>query len=279
VFTRVAVGRARVVREVRAAAPLMAALRAPVPARGPWLTAVLNDGAASLAPPRPVAVVVEPHRQGRPDAVAFLTVRRRGPRTTVTLLGDGAAPLPQGAPPFRLLARDEESASRLAAAVVGLLDSLRGPWTLRLSGLPLGDPTVRALAAALPTAVVANSRSHRVVDELDDVGAVVRSRDPRVLERWLPALLEREADPRSRRFLRAVARLHAAIGQVEVAVVPDGDVLRAGLLTLVDATGRLPWWGTSEAGGLRSELGSPLVRLTVPARGWPPAPRLGRSRG
>jgi hypothetical protein len=178
-----------------------------------------------------------------------------------------------------LLARDEESASRLAAAVVDLLDSLRSPWTLRLSGLPLGDPTVRALAAALPTAVVANSRSHRLVDELDDVGAVVRSRDPRVLERWLPALLEREADPRSRRFLRAVARLHAAIGQVELAVVADGDVLRAGLLTLVDATGRLPWWGTSDVGGLRSELGSPLVRLTVPARGWPPAPRLGRSRG
>jgi hypothetical protein len=61
VFTRVAAGRARVVREVRAAAPLMTALRAPVTARGPWLTAVLNVGAAHRFTGRPVAVVVEPH--------------------------------------------------------------------------------------------------------------------------------------------------------------------------------------------------------------------------
>jgi hypothetical protein len=269
---RVAVGSDRVVREVRAAGPLLADLRAPVTARGPWLTAVLNDGAARLPRARPVAVVVEPHPRGRPEAVAFLALRRRGLRTTVSLLGEEPGPVPGGLPPFRLPARDDATAARLADAVLAFLDSLRGPSTLRLSGLPLGDPTVRALAARLPTAVQATTRSYRLVDGLDDVGAVVRSRDPRVVERWLPALLEREPDSRSRRFLRVAARLHAAIGQVEVAVVADGDTVRAGLLTLVDGAARWPWWGTSEIGGLRTELGSPLVGLSVPARGWPPLP-------
>jgi hypothetical protein len=269
---RLAVGRDRVVREVRTAGPLLAALRAPVTARGPWLTAVLNDGAARLPRARPVAVVVEPHPRDRPEAVAFLSLRRRGLRTTVSLLGEDAGPVPGGQPPFRLPARDDDAAARLADALVGFLDSLHGPSTLRLAGLPLGDPTVRALAARLPTAVQATSRSHRLVDELDDVGAVVRSRDPGVVERWLPALLERRPEPRSRRFLRAAARLHAAIGQVEVAVVAEGDAVRAGLLTLVDGPARWPWWGTSDIGGLRTELGSPLVGLTVPARGWPPLP-------
>jgi hypothetical protein len=268
----VAVGRDRVVREVRTAGPLLAALRAPVTARGPWLTAALNDGATRLPRARPVAVVVGAHPRNRPEAVAFLSLRRRGLRTTVSLLGEDVGPVPGGQPPFRLPARDDAAADRLADALVGFLDSLRGPSTLRLAGLPLGDPTVRALAARLPTAVQATSRSHRLVDELDDVGAVVRSRDPGVVERWLPALLEREPEPGSRRFLRAAARLHAAIGQVEVAVVAEGDAVRAGLLTVVDGSARWPWWGTSDIGGLRTELGSPLVGVTVPGRGWPPLP-------
>ena len=65
VSTRIAVGRARVAREVRAAAPLMADLRAPVTARGPWLTAVLNAGAARRGGGRPVAVVVGPPQGAR----------------------------------------------------------------------------------------------------------------------------------------------------------------------------------------------------------------------
>lgn len=273
---RIAVGRARVVREVRAAAPLMAELRAPVTAQGPWLTAVLNEGAARRPRARPVAVVVEPHAQGRPDAVAFLTIRRRGPVATVTVLGDGTAPVPGGLPPFRLLARDEVAAERLADGILELVGTIRGPRALRLAGLPLGDPTLRALAARVPSAVVANSRSARLVDELDDVGPVARSRDPRVLERWLPALLEREPDRRARRFLRAAARLHASIGRLEVAVVTDGDVVRAGLLTLVDGADRWPWWGSSDVGGLRTELGAPLVRLTVASRGRLPVEVSGR---
>jgi hypothetical protein len=275
VFTRVTVGRARVVREVRAAAPLMTALRAPVPAAGPWLTAVLNAGAAHRFSGRPVAVVVEAHQQGRPDAVAFLLLRRRGPVTTVTVLGADHAP--PGAPSARLLARDEEMAELLADGVAGLLASLRRPRQLRLAGLPLGDPTARRLAARLSDCVLATTRTQALVDDLDGVGPALRSRDPLVLERWLPGLLAGERDPRAREFLRAAARLHAAIGQLEVAVVPHGDEPRAALLTLVDGADRRPWWGFGDGGPLRTVLGSPAVSLTSPARDWPPVPSL-RSR-
>ena len=268
-LTRIAVGRARVVREVRAAAPLMADLRAPVTARGPWLTAVLNEAAGRRGAGRAAAVVVEPHAQGRPEAVAFLTLRRRGLAIGVTLLGDGVGPVPGGHPPRRLLARDEPAAELLAAGICDLLGSLRGVRRLRLTGLPLGDPTARALAARLPDGLMANVRSEVTVDELDGAGGVVRTRDPRQLERWLPALLAREPDARARDFLRSCARLHAAIGQVELAVLPHGDDLRAGLLTLVDGADRWPWWGWSDVGGLGTAMGAPLVGWTAPARGWP----------
>src|SRR4051812_47518172 len=163
-FRRIAVGRARVVREVRAAAPLMTALRAPVTARGPWLTAVLNAGAARRFSGRPVAVVVEAHRQGRPDAAAFLQLRRRGPATVITLLGAGTPPVPAGSPPFRLPARDDEMARLLAAGIHDLLCSLRRPRELRLAGLPLGDPTARELAARLDDGVIGTARTQRLLD-------------------------------------------------------------------------------------------------------------------
>ena len=267
-FTRVAVGRARVVREVRGAGPLLARLRAPLTARGPWLTAVLNDGAARFPRARPVAVVVEAHAQGRPEAAAFLALRRRGVVTHVGLLGGAVSPLPGGRPSGRLPAGDPAVAELLADGLIDLLGSFPGRAAMRLAGLPLGDPTVRALAARLPTAVVSNQRSSRLVDGLDAVGEVSRSVDPAELERWLPPLLAR-ADARSRRFLRAAARLHAAIGQVELAVIEDGGALQAGLLTLVDGSDRWPWWGTTSVGGLSTEMGAPLVSLTVPARRWP----------
>jgi len=266
VFTRAVAGRARVVREVRAAAPLMAALRAPVPARGPWLTAVLNARPWSAAPMPlgrcPVAVVVESARHGRPDAAAFLVLHRRGWGTSVTLLGQESRVRPDGRPPARLLARHDAAAGRLAAGIQDLLGSLRGPWRLCLAGLPLGDPTLRVLADAVPGAVLANVRSRRLVDELDVVSPV-RSRDPRVLDEWLPALLEREPHPAARRFLRATARLHAAIDQLELAVVGDGGRPRAALLTLVDGADRWQWWGFTDVGGLRTEMGAPRVTFTA----------------
>jgi hypothetical protein len=169
-----------------------------------------------------------------------------------------------------LYARDDAVASRLADEILGVLDRIRGPWTMRLSGLPLGDPTLRHLAAGLPTAHIANSRSRRLVDGLDSVGGVRRSREPAQLERWLPGLLTRVPAP-DRAFVRTNARLHAAIGALELAVVPGGGGLSAVLLTLLDGSaeptgpGRWPWWGVSDVGGLGRELGSPVVTLTASA--------------
>ena len=256
------------VREVRAAAPLMADLAAPPSARGPWLTAALNASPAGpLARVRPCAVVVE--RSGpATDALALLALRRRGPATDVTLLGAAPGPLPEGRPPARLLARDPEVAGHLASGLVDLLDGLRGPWTMRLAGLPLGDPTLAHLAAALPDAQLATSRSRRLVDELDTVAGVHRTVDPPEVERALPAVLARVPAPQ-RVAVRATVRLHAAIGQLELAVVPGAspDQPAALLLTLLDpgpaGVDRWPWWGSSDVGGLRQELGSPSGR-------WPP---------
>ena len=126
--TRIAVGRAAVVREVRAAAPLMADLRAPVTARGPWLTAVLNAGAARRGAGRPVAVVVGPS-QGRPDAVAFLTLRRRGPARSSRCSATAPGRCRPAARRSGCSPGTREAAELLAAGVCDLLGSLRGPAT------------------------------------------------------------------------------------------------------------------------------------------------------
>ena len=250
---RVVVGRARVVREVRASGPLAARIRAPLTARGPWLTAVLNDLAARRSPARPVAVVVDDPAAEAPAAAAFLAVRPGIP-SVVRLLTAAAGSLPGGRPPARLLARDEAAAEALADGIVSVLTGRRGPWRLDLAGLPLGDPTLRALAARLPMATVANERSVRLVDEL---AGADRTTDPREVDRLLPSLL-----PLGHRgFLRAAVRLHAALGAVEVAVDRSGG----GLVTLLDGADRWPWWGRASS-GLRTEMGAPLVRLT--AAGW-----------
>jgi hypothetical protein len=268
VLIRLADGRNRVLREIRDAAPLMAALAAPVPARGPWLTAALNTQLTSpFARDRARAVAVASDPQGRSDGVALLSFRRRGIATAVTLLGAGG-PLPEGRPPSRLYARDDAVAARLAGGIADQFHGLRGPWTLRLAGLPLGDPTLRHLAAAMPDSSLSTTRSRRLVDELGTVAEVRRSRDPAEVDRWLPAVLARV--PASRRtFVRAVARLHAAIGQLEVAVVPAAGGVAAVLLTLVDSRpdgeDRWPWWGSTDVGGLRRELGSPWASFTASA--------------
>jgi Acetyltransferase (GNAT) domain len=277
----VAAGRAEVVRELRAAGPLLARVRAPVPARPPWLTAVLNvQDPRRWAGVRPVAVVVErpgTGATGETAALAALVLRSRGPRVLVTLLGDGVGPAPPGTAPARMPVRDDATAAQLAAGVLDLVESLRRPWTLRLAGLPLGDPTTRELGRLRPETAFANARSAALVDDLDEVGPVRRSRDPRELERWLPQLLAREPDPRARSFLRAAARLHAAIGQLEVAVLADGGQLRAGLLVVDDGRERRPWWGFSDVGGLRREMGAPLVSVTLD--GGRPTDRLSRRTG
>ena len=82
---------------MRAAGPLAARLRAPVPARAPWLTAVLADLAARRSMVRPVAVVVDDVPGDVPTAAAFLTVRP-GPRTVIGMLTGAAGFLPPGRP-------------------------------------------------------------------------------------------------------------------------------------------------------------------------------------
>jgi hypothetical protein len=253
------VGRARVVRELRAAGPLLARLAAPIPARAPWLTVALNVAAVRRPGPRPVALVVEEHPLAVPDALALLSPRRHGPATVVTLVGDDG-PLPPGRPPARLPARSPDVAAHLADGIAEYLRGLRGPWTLRLTGLPLGDPTLAALAALLPTAALRTSRSRVLVDGLEGPwGEVRRSRDPAVVEGRLPELLAAEPDRQVRLFLRAAARLHAAIGQLEVAVLPGGG----GLLTLIDGEQRWPWWAPPGTPGVGNAMGSPLVGLTA----------------
>jgi hypothetical protein len=224
-----------------------------VTARGPWLTAVLNALAARRSFVRPVAVVVDDPRGEAPAAAAFLTVRP-GVRTAVGLLNAAAGPPPGGRPPARLLARDDAAAEALADGIVDLLAARHGAWRLDLAGLPLGDPTLRALAARLPMATLANERSVRLVDEL---AGAERTTDPREVDHLLRFLLP----PGDRGFLRAVVRLHASLGAVEVAAVPSGG----GLVTLLEGADRWPWWGNA-ASGLRTEMGAPLVRLT--ATGW-----------
>jgi hypothetical protein len=254
---RLVPGRARVVREIRSAGPLARSLRAPVTAREPWLTAVLTTLAARRATARPLAVVVDDPAGGTPAAAAFLLVRRAGPRTSITLLGTAAGPLPGGRPPTRLLARDDTAAGALADAIAGVLVRRRGPWMLDLAGLPLGDPTAGALAGRLPMATLRTERTRLLVDELP---RAERTREPSAVDRLLPALLASEPDRRDRAFLRVAARLHAAIGAVEVATTPHG-----GLLTLVHGRDRWPWWASPGA-GVRDVMGAPLVRLT--ASGW-----------
>jgi hypothetical protein len=250
-----------VVREVRLSGALAERLRAPVTARGPWLTAVLNHLAARRSIVRPVAVVVDDVPGDVPAAAAFLTVRP-GPRSVIRLLTAAVGPLPGGRPPARLLAQDLPSAEALADGIVALVAARRGPWRLELTGLPLGDPTLRALAARLPMAGLANERTIRLVDEL--VGAE-RTTDPREVDRLLapllPTLPRSITPPGYPGFLRAVARLHASLGALEVATAPSGG----GLVTLLDGSDRWPWWGSAPT-GLRTEMGAPLVRLTASGR-------------
>lgn len=256
------------VREIRAAAPLMSQLSAPATARGPWLTAAVNATRVGLVRPQLRAVVVEAHHQGRPSGAALLSLRRRGATTEVRLLGDGTAPPPPGGPPRRLLAADPDTAGQLAAAVVAEVATIRGPWRLALTGLPLGDPTAAALAARLGTgASFATVRSRALHDELDDVGDVQRSCDAAALEQWLPDFLDHRPAGGFRPVLRALVRTHAAIGLLEHAVVRDGDRVVAGLLTLLGPDGRRPWWGWTEVGGLDEAPGRPLVSLTASSAG------------
>ena len=277
VLTRVAVGRAPVVREVRAAGPLMAALRG----AGHRPRPVADRGAQRRAPRRrprgrPGRGRGRAARAGPPGGrrvPARSAVAGRSP--TVTLLGDGTGPLPGGRPPARLLARDDERrrpAGRRHRRPAGHACAARGPcaWpACRWATRPLRAPG--RPAARRPS--LANVRSRRLVDELDDVGAVVRSRDPAVLERWLPALLARVPDRRARRL--PARRRPAARGDRPAGGRRGGRRRRRRRRRCSPCVDGRP---TGGRGGGRSDVGGLRTRarvrrwcaLTVPrAAGWP----------
>lgn len=263
-------GRETVVREIRALAPLTAGPATPTTARGPWLTAALRAAPAPAPQVRHRAVVVEADPQGRPAGMALLSsvpVLRRGrPVTLVRLLGDGGPPGPPGLAPRRLPAVDPDAAALLADGVADLLAATRGPWELALTGLPMGDPVLAALGARLGTgAVFTTTRSRVLVDGLDAVGPVRRSREPADLERWLPLLLAYRPAGTRRADVRTLARVHAAAGVLEHAVVPGDGGARAGLLSLLDGGVRRPWFGFGP--GLTEAPGQPWVSLVADSRG------------
>jgi hypothetical protein len=265
VFIRLAEGRAQVVREIRAAAPLISGTAAPTTARGPWLTAALHAAPTPAPRVRHRAVVVEHHRQGRPAGLALLssrTVLRRGrPTTVLRLLGDGGPPVPPGPAPRRLPVADDAVADLLAEGIAGVLASTRGPWELVLTGLPMGDPVLRALAGRLGTGSgFRTARVQALVDHLDGLGPVTRSTDPAGLERWLPLFLEHRPAGARRADLRATARVHAVAGVLEHAVVLSAGQPVAGVLTLLEGPDRRPWWGFGGAGPV-TVPGPPHVSL------------------
>lgn len=273
VLTRVVDGPARVVREIRAAAPLLRELAAPTTARGPWLAAALHAAPAPAPRVRHRAVVVEAHRHGRPAGLALITsrveVHRGRPVTVLRLLGDQGPPGPPGTAPRRLPAADPAVAVLLAEGIADLAAGTRGRWQLELTGLPLGDPVLAALGARLGTgADFATSRSRSLADHLGEAADVRRSTDALDLEHWLPDFLDHRPRGGRRADLRALVRVHAAAGLVEHAVRVDGrGRASAGLLTLLDGAARRPWWGFGGPEGERTTPGQPWVALRASGRG------------
>ena len=180
------------------------------------------------------------------------------------MLGGAAEPLPGGRPTARLLARDEDAANRLADGVPTCSARCAVPGALELAGLPLGDPTARALSARLPTSVLGNVRSVRLVDELDELGAgrrCVRSRDPRVLERWLPALLAARPIPGPAPSCGPPRGCTPRSGSSSWRWWPTATTSAPGCSRSSTATTAGPGGGPGR--GLRTEMGAPLVGLTA----------------
>lgn len=267
---RVRHGRNPVLDVLAAAADLFAETRTPVCARATWLSTWIE----AFGDQEPVAVVVD--RGDRLDALACLAVSRRGPLRTVRLAGAG--PSDYG----RLPARDAVAAAALADGIAGVLHGLRSPWRLHLDQLPVADPVVGALLAALPRAytedgqpcpqvvfgadrepaqLTASGRRtlRKARDRLDRTGlamTVDRTRDPEQVRRLLPDLiaLHRDRDhsvgrrsdlddPGRRAFYAAVASRLADSGQVEIFVLRLDGRLAAFSLGLRDGSVFRGWDG------------------------------------
>jgi len=217
--------------------------RLPVTARRLWLQSWID----AYPDWQPWLVLVE----GGDEllAAAPLARRRRKGLLEVALVGDGPTD------DARLPARTEAAAEKLAEGIVTGLPR-RGPWRLRLSQVPPGDPVVGALMARLPHAsaravegmplveisegaVPDQYLSRNAKKSLAKVRNRIRDRGLEVDVRWttdadhivdlLPDLMrvhrERDValgrrpdhdDPRAATFYREVLTRHARAGQVDL---------------------------------------------------------------
>lgn len=253
------------------AGELFEATGTPVCARGLWLRTWFEAFPAVL----PVAVVAG--APGRVEGLACLAVARRGPLRTVMLAGAG--PSDHG----RLPVRDPAAVPALAAGVSELLRGLRGPWRLHLAQLPVADPVVEALLAAVPGAYVeagqgcpqltfgpervlarhVSTSGRRAARQARNGVAraglemrVDRTREPAPVRGLLAEVvaLRRDRDhwhgrrsdlddPRQRGFYAGVVSRLAALGQVEVSTLRLDGKLAAYFLGLHDGAVYRNWDG------------------------------------
>ena len=117
---------------------LHAAVGVPICARRPWL----RTWAHSYDDYQPWAVLIE--NQGRLDAAALLARKRRRGVLDIVGLGDGQTDY------IRLPARNSEASQALGQGLVDALKETPGPWRVRVSSLPAGDPVAEILAREMP---------------------------------------------------------------------------------------------------------------------------------
>jgi CelD/BcsL family acetyltransferase involved in cellulose biosynthesis len=234
---------------------LLAATRAPVTARLPWLLTWIDHHPAW----EPWTVTVRRDAGSKLVAAALLATRRHGPVVNVVLLGHGPSDR------AHLPAMDADASRRLALAIARALRMLRRPWRLHLRQLPAADPTVLELARLVPRSRVVSgygsptvrfgddrrlaaytsrnfrSQANHKWNQLTRDGAdpsLLATRDPAEIERYLP-VLRRIAQGRDReiagqspfddagyhRFFDDLILRHARRGEVElVALLAHGDV-------------------------------------------------------
>jgi CelD/BcsL family acetyltransferase involved in cellulose biosynthesis len=224
----------------------------------------------------PWAVVVE-RPDGGIEAAALLARRRRRGMTEIVRMGHGASDY------GRLPAVDLASADRLASAVAGELQAIRGPWHLILSQLPVGDPVAEALSTNLRwAAVVAGDGSPRLrfgqdrtlrahvsrkhhrnsllaINRLHKAGmspVVDRLKEPDEITEVLPEIDQirrrrdsatgrpnRLGDPRYASFRRAIILKLAKRGELEVSTLRIGRALAGYNVALLDGASSRIWDG------------------------------------
>jgi CelD/BcsL family acetyltransferase involved in cellulose biosynthesis len=139
---------------------LLDAAGTPLTARRPWLQTWVN----AVRDSEPWCIPVE-GPGGRLEACALLARRVRAGVLDITALGHGSVDY------SFLPARDDDAATRLAAAAAEALGSVRRPWRLRVEQLPRHDPVAHALARRMPLATIEPGDASPVI-VLDPAGGL-----------------------------------------------------------------------------------------------------------